>query len=262
MPVSIHPTAIIEPTARLGVDVRIGPYCVVAGAIGDRCVLRAHAVIGAGCALDADGEVYPFACLGGPPQDRKWAGEESRLLIGPRAVIREHATAHGGTAAGGGVTRIGADALLMIGTHVAHDCQLGAGVTLANQVALGGHVIVGDGVMIGGLTGVHQFVRIGAGAAIGGASAIRHDVPPFCLARGPEGVVRGLNLVGLRRRGVAPGEIAALRAIFEAYATGVGPLQARLPVDAPPGPATVLLEFLRSRSRRGLAPTAGASRPR
>lgn len=256
MPVSIHPTAIIEPGATLGVDVTIGPYCHVAGQIGDRARLISHVVLGSECTLGADGVVHPFACLGGPPQDRKFAGEESRLEIGPRAIVREHATAHGGTASGGHVTRIGADALLMIGTHVAHDCHLGDGVTLANQVALGGHVAVGDGVMIGGLTGVHQFVRIGAFAAIGGASAIRRDVPPYCLARGPDGAVRGLNLVGIRRRGIASDAVEALRCVYRAYAASDAPLQARLPDAAPSGPASTLLEFLRSRSRRGFAPTA------
>jgi UDP-N-acetylglucosamine acyltransferase len=253
VPVDIHPTAIIDSSAQLGVDVSIGPYCVIAGRVGDGCRLRSHVVIEPGCDLGAHGEVHPFACLGGAPQDRKHRGEPSQLIIGPRAIIREHATAHGGTAQGGGATRIGADALLMVGVHVAHDCRLGDGVVLANQVALGGHVVVGDYAMIGGLTGVHQFVRIGQNAAIGGASAIRRDVPPYCLARGPDGALRGLNLVGLRRMGVAREALTALRSLYRLLEATGAPLQARLPDAVSDGPAAVLLKFLRESSRRGIA---------
>lgn len=254
MPVFIHPTAVIEPSAQLGADVSIGPYCVVAGQVGDGCVLRAHVVIEPGCVLGARGTVHPFACLGGAPQDRKHDGQPSRLIIGPRVIVREHVTAHGGTAQGGGATVVGADALLMVGVHVAHDCRLGDGVVLANQVALGGHVTVGDGAMIGGLTGVHQFVRVGQNAAIGGASAVRRDVPPYCLARGPEGALRGLNLVGLRRLGVDRASLAALRSVYAALESTDGPLQARLP-DHAQGPAGRLIDFLRAASRRGIAMT-------
>ena len=248
MPSRIHPTAIIEASAELGVDVTIGPYCIVAGRVGDGGRLRAHVVIEQGCVLGAQAEVHPFACLGGAPQDRKHAGEPSRLIIGPRAVIREHVTAQGA-----GETRIGADVLLIVGVHVAHDCRLGDGVVLANQVALGGHVTVGDAAMIGGLSGVHQFVRIGQNAAIGGASAIRRDVPPYCLARGPEGELRGLNLVGLRRMGIARDALAELRALYAILDARDGPLSARLPEGATNEAAKSLLAFLRDPSRRGLA---------
>lgn len=254
MAVEIHPTAIVHPSAVLGVDVRVGPYCVVAGQLGDGCSLASHVVVEAGCSLGPGCSVSPFACLGGAPQDRKFRGGPSRLIIGAETVIREHVTAHGGTAQGGGETRIGAQNLLMVGVHVAHDCRLGDRITLANQVALGGHVEIADDVLIGGLTGLHQFVRVGQGAAIGGASAVRRDVPPFCLVRGAEGRIRGLNLVGLRRQGIERAALAELRGLLRCLADqGGGPLQARLPADGTSWRARVLLEFLKAPSRRGLA---------
>jgi UDP-N-acetylglucosamine acyltransferase len=170
-----------------------------------------------------DGSViFPFATVGEIPQDLKFAGEKTRLIIGARCRIREGATLNTGTAGGGGVTRVGDDCLLMTGAHVGHDAQLGNRVILANQVAIAGHCIIGDDVIIGGLSGIHQFVRIGRGAIIGAVTMVTNDVVPFGLVQGPRGVLDGLNLVGLKRRGVDRADITAMRAAFQMLAQGEG----------------------------------------
>jgi len=175
----------------------------------------------------AGGTVFPFAVIGEVPQDLKFGGEETRLEIGARVRIREHVTINTGTAGGGGLTRVGDDCLLMAGVHVAHDCLLGDRVILVNNAGLAGHCVIGDDVIVGGLSGVHQFVRVGRGAIIGAVTMVAHDVIPFGLVQAPRGRLDGLNLVGLKRRGVARADMAALRAAFERLAGAEGAFQDR-----------------------------------
>ncbi len=220
----IHPSAIIETGARLGQGCRIGPFCHIGPEVelGDRVWVKSHAVVSGRTRIGADGVIFPFAVIGEIPQDTKYQGEATALTIGARVRIREHVTINTGTAGGGGVTRIGDDGLFMAGCHVAHDVQIGNRVILVNSAALAGHCVLGDDVIVGGLAGVHQFVRIGQGAIIGALSFVRNDVVPYGLVQGPRGQLQGINLVGLKRRGVARADIVALRAAFGQLADGEG----------------------------------------
>ncbi len=212
---TIHPTAVVDPSAELG-RVRIGPYAVVGPRVvlHDDVVLDAHAVVLGPTVLGSGCRVHAFACLGGDPQDLKYRGETTRLEVGPRNTFRENVTVSRGTAHGGGVTRIGADNLFMASSHVAHDCVVGDGCVMANCASLAGHVEVGDGAVIGGLVGVHQHVRVGRLAMLGGGAMVAQDVPPFMLVQGDRARLHGLNVIGLRRAGVAS---EALRALRRAY---------------------------------------------
>jgi UDP-N-acetylglucosamine acyltransferase len=172
--------------------------------------------------VGAETVVFPFAVVGEVPQDLKYQGERTRLIVGARCRIREGATLNTGTAGGGGVTRVGDDCLFMTGAHVGHDAQLGSRVILANQAAIAGHCQIGDEVIVGGLSGVHQFVRVGRGAIIGAVTMVTNDVIPFGLVQAPRGELDGLNLVGLKRRGVERSEITALRAAYQMLAQGEG----------------------------------------
>ena len=215
----IHPTAIIEPGARIGRDAHIGPYCVVGSdvVIGDGCRLhhlssvQGHVTLGDGC------EVFPQAVLGMPPQDIKYKGERTTLEIGKGNIFREMVTAHPGTGNGGGVTRIGDGNLFLIGVHVAHDCHIGNKCIFANYVQFAGHVRVEDHVNMGGHSAVHHFVTIGKHAFIGGMTRIAADVPPFMVvvaARGTRPEVRMINGVGLQRCGYSEEDVTALKAAF------------------------------------------------
>ncbi|PKP75193.1 MAG: acyl-[acyl-carrier-protein]--UDP-N-acetylglucosamine O-acyltransferase [Alphaproteobacteria bacterium HGW-Alphaproteobacteria-6] len=218
----IHPSAVVEPGAVIGPDCRIGPFSVIGAGVvlGEGVEVKSHAVITGLTEVGAATVVFPFATLGEVPQDLKYRGEPSRLVIGARNRIREHVTMNTGTEGGGGVTRIGDDGLFMAGAHVAHDCRVGDRVILANGVAIAGHCVLGSDVIIGGLSGVHQFVRIGAGAIIGAVTMVTADVIPHGLVQGPRGRLDGLNLVGLKRRGVARATITALRDLYAALGQG------------------------------------------
>lgn len=215
---SIHATASVHPNACLEEGVSVGPYCVVGSGVTLKAGVRLHAhsvieghtTVGQGC------EIFPFAAVGCVPQDKKYAGESSRLEIGARTVVREHATLHPGTYQGGMVTRVGNDCLLMVGTHIAHDCKVGNHVVCANQATLGGHVCVGDYVTIGGLAAIHQFVRIGEGAFIAGTAGISRDVVPYGATAPAFNVLAGLNLVGLRRRSIKSSDILGLQQAYQA----------------------------------------------
>ena len=224
MATCVHPTAIVEPGAVIGGGCQIGPYAVIGAevSLGAGVVVKSHAVVTGWTELGAGSEVFPFACVGEVPQDLKYQGEHTRLIVGARCRIREGATLSTGTAGGGGVTRVGDDCLLMTGVHIGHDSQVGNRVVMANQVAIAGHCQIGDDVIIGGLSGVHQFVRIGRGAIIGAVTMVANDVLPYGLVQGPRGELDGLNLVGLKRRGVERAEITALRAAYQALAQGEG----------------------------------------
>ena len=220
----IHPSAVIEDGAEIGIGCRIGPFCHVGPKVvlGPRVELKSHVVVSGQTEIGEETVIFPFAVIGEIPQDLKFAGEETRLVIGKRNRIREHVTMNTGTAGGGGVTRVGDDGLLMAGCHVAHDVQVGNKVIVVNNAALAGHCVIEDEVIIGGLAGVHQFVRIGHGAIIGAVTMVTNDVIPHGLVQAPRGKLDGLNLVGLKRRGVARADITALRAAFQMLAQGEG----------------------------------------
>lgn len=220
----VHPTAVIEAGAVIAAGCEIGPFVVIGPEVvlGEGVVVKSHAVVTGWTEVGAGTVIWPFACVGEVPQDLKYNGERTRLIVGARCRIREGATLNTGTEGGGGVTRVGDDCLLMTGAHVGHDAVLGDRVILANQVAIAGHCHIGDDVIIGGLSGIHQFVRIGRGAIIGAVTMVTNDVLPFGLVQGPRGVLDGLNLVGLKRRGVGRSDITAMRAAFQMLAQGEG----------------------------------------
>jgi UDP-N-acetylglucosamine acyltransferase len=225
----LHPSAIVEAGARVGPDAEIGPFCHV----GPEAVLAAgvrlhsHVVVTGSTEIGEASEVFPFAVLGAVPQDLKFAGERTRLAIGARCRIREHVTMNPGTAGGGGETVVGDDGLFMAGCHVAHDCRVGDRVIVVNCSALAGHVQLGDDVIVGGLSGIHQWVRVGEGAIIGALSMVTKDVLPFGLVQGPRAELDGLNLVGLKRRGVARADIQDLRLALQMLRQGEGTFHER-----------------------------------
>ena len=225
----IHPSAVIEPGAELGEGVRIGPFCHVGPQVrlARGVELKSHVVVTGDTEIGADTVVFSFAVLGEIPQDLKFKGEATRLVIGARNRIREHVTMNTGTEGGGGVTRVGDDGLFMAGCHVAHDVQVGNRCIIVNSAALAGHCVLEDDVIVGGLSGVHQWVRIGRGAIIGAVTMVTNDVIPHGLVQAPRGALDGLNLVGLKRRGVARADITALRAAFQMLAQGEGSFQER-----------------------------------
>jgi UDP-N-acetylglucosamine acyltransferase len=210
---TIHPTAIVEPGAQLGESVVVGAYSIVRALvrIGEGTTIGPHCVIEGRTTIGRDNRVFQFCSIGAIPQDKKYAGEPTELVIGERNTIREYATFNLGTAQGGGVTRLGSDNWIMAYVHIAHDCQVGDHTTLANNTTLAGHVEIGDWATIGGLTGIHQFVKVGAHVMAGFASAIAQDVPPFMLVDGNPLAVRGFNAEGLRRRSFSPARMAAVK---------------------------------------------------
>ncbi|MBO6626681.1 MULTISPECIES: acyl-ACP--UDP-N-acetylglucosamine O-acyltransferase [Paracoccaceae] len=225
----IHASAVIEEGAVIGPDCEIGPFCVVGPEVtlAQGVTMKSHAVVTGWTEIGAGTVIFPFANIGDIPQDRKFAGERTRLIVGKRNRIREGVTMNTGTAGGGGVTRVGDDGLFLAGSHVAHDAQVGNNVVMVNNASLAGHCVVEDDVIIGGLSGVHQFVRIGRGAIIGAVTMVTHDVIPYGLVHSPRGELQGLNLVGLKRKGVSRQDITALRAAFQALAQGEGAFQDR-----------------------------------
>ena len=225
----IHPSAVIEDGAVIGDGCRIGPFCLVGPhvVLGENVVLKSHVVVTGDTQIGDDTVVFAFAVIGEIPQDLKFGGEKTALRVGKRNRIREHVTMNVGTAGGGGVTRVGDDGLFMAGCHVAHDAQIGDRVVVVNSSAIAGHCVIEDDVIIGGLSGIHQRVRVGRGAIIGALSMVTNDVVPHGLVMGPRGTLDGLNLVGLKRKGVARADITALRAAFQTLKDGEGTFQDR-----------------------------------
>ncbi len=227
---SIHSTAIIAPEAQIGANVTIGPFCLV----GPHVVLEENVVLGANVhisgrtTIGVGTHVSSFAVIGEPPQHRDGIHEESSIRIGQNCKIREHATIHPGTKIGRKETRIGDNCMLMVASHVAHDCIIGNNVILTNNATLGGHCIVEDFVIVGGLSGVHQFVRIGKGAIIGGMSGVENDVIPYGSVFGNRARLGGLNLVGLKRRGICREDIHSLRNAYRLMFAADGTLAERL----------------------------------
>lgn len=252
----IDPTARIEPGAQIGQDASIGPYCIIGPdvVIGDGCRLVAHVILAGRTAIGAGSVIYPFASLGGPPQSVKYRGGATRLVIGSRCDIREGVTVSLGTEDGGGVTCVGDRCFFMAGSHVGHDCHVGNDVIFANNAVLGGHVSVGDRAFLGGQAAVHQFVRIGEGAMIGGVSGITRDVIPFGFAFGPKAELVGLNVVGLKRRGHSRADIHRLRQCYRMLFLGSGQFRDRLEQVAAEHAADPLvgkiIEFLRAGGAR------------
>ncbi|MFP6743038.1 MAG: acyl-ACP--UDP-N-acetylglucosamine O-acyltransferase [Alphaproteobacteria bacterium] len=213
---AIHPTAVIDAGAQIADDVAIGPYCVVGGEVtlGAGTRLESHVVVGGHTTIGGGCHLFPFASIGLRPQDLKYAGEPSQLIIGNGNTIREHVTMNPGTEGGGLITRVGNGGLFMVGVHVAHDCVVGDHVIMANNATIGGHVVIGDYAILGGLSAVHQFVRIGAHAMIGGMSGVENDVIPYGSVTGERAFLSGLNIIGLRRRRFSRDDIHALRAAY------------------------------------------------
>lgn len=213
----IHQTAIVEKGATLAKDVKIGPYCVVGAnvTLAAGVELVSHVCVAGNTEVGENTKIYPFASIGHAPQDLKYKGEKSKLIIGRDNIIREQVSMNPGTQGGGMVTSIGDNCLFMVGAHVAHDCHIGNNVIMANNATLGGHVFVDDYAIIGGLSAVHQFVRIGKHAIVGGMSGVEHDVIPYGSVIGERASLAGLNLVGLKRRNFDRETIHALRTAYK-----------------------------------------------
>jgi len=226
----IHPTAVIEDGAKLGDGVQIGPYCTVGAEVelGDGVQLTSHVVVGGRTSIGANSHIFPFSSIGLAPQDLKYQGEPSRLEIGCNNIIREHVTMNPGTEGGGMVTRIGNNCLFMVGSHVAHDCQIGDHVILVNSATLAGHVEVNDWAILGGLSAVHQFVRIGRHAMVGGKTGVGADVIPYGSVTGNRGRLQGLNIVGLKRRDFSRECIHDLRKAYRMIFAEEGTMQERI----------------------------------
>lgn len=261
----IHPTAVIAPGARLADDVVVGPYCVVGGhvVLEAGVNLRAHVAIEGRTTVGEGTRIFPFASIGYEPQDLKYRGEESTLVIGRSNTIREHVTMNPGTAGGGMVTRVGDNCLFMVGVHVAHDCQIGSQVVMANNATLGGHVVIEDHAVLGGLSAVHQFVRIGRHAMIGGMSGVERDVIPYGQVMGDRARLSGLNIIGMQRRGFSREDIHGLRSAYQCLFSATGTLNDRLAEVAERfgtiGPVADIIAFIRADSSRAICQPKAAN---
>ncbi|KGA93459.1 acyl-ACP--UDP-N-acetylglucosamine O-acyltransferase [Leptospirillum ferriphilum] len=255
--VFIHPSAEVSSEVELGPGVYIGPFCVLKGKItvGSGTRFLSHVVIDGNTTIGKDNLFYPFSSAGLPPQDLKYRGEPSRVVIGDRNTIRESVTIHRGTEGGGMLTRIGDQNLLMANCHVAHDCHLGSRIVMANAANLAGHIIIEDGAIIGGLTGIHQFVRIGTLSMVGGMSGIPKDVPPYVWASGNRAYLYGLNLEGLKRARLSPDTISLLKKAYQLLFRSSLPQKEaldRVRKEIPSGPEIDhLVEFI-EKSGRGV----------
>jgi UDP-N-acetylglucosamine acyltransferase len=254
----IHPTAIVARGAELGDGVRIGPYCSVGAdvVIEDGAELISHVVVDGHTRIGRHAVLYPFCTVGLAPQDLKYRGEPTRCEIGARTQVREHCTIHRGTVTGKGITRVGAECLLMAVAHVAHDCTIGEHVIIANNAVMGGHVAIDDHAVIGGAAAIHQFVRIGRAAMVGGVSGVEADVIPFGSVIGNRARLAGLNVVGLKRRGFDKAQIQLLHNAFRDLFRREGLFAQRL-ADARAHYAherlvAEVLEFIDAPSHRGL----------
>lgn len=260
---NIHPTAIIDPNAKIADDVKIGAFTIIGKnvEIGSGCEIQSHVVIEGNTKIGKNNKIFSFAAIGKIPQDLKFKGEESRLIIGDNNIIREYATLHPGTQDDRMETVVGSNCLFMIGVHVAHDCIVGDKVIMANNATLAGHVVVEDFAIIGGLSAVRQFVRIGKHAMIGGMSAIEQDIIPFSLVVGERAKLAGLNLVGLERRGFEKDDIKSLRKaykqVFENREHTLAERLAQVETDLADQSALVrdMLDFAKEKSRVGLCPS-------
>ncbi|MEI6737020.1 MAG: acyl-ACP--UDP-N-acetylglucosamine O-acyltransferase, partial [Pseudomonadota bacterium] len=249
----VHPTAIVDPRARLGATVNIGAYTVIDGnvEIGEGTTIGHHAVVTGHTTIGADNRLFHFVSIGEANQDKKYKGEPTRLVIGDRNTIREYCSLNRGTTQDKGVTTLGHDNWLMAYVHVAHDCIVGSNTTIANCTQLGGHVEVGDWATLGGFTGVHQFVKIGAHAMCGVSSVVLMDIPPYVTCGGNPLAAAGINSEGLRRRGFTPGQIASVKHAYKIlYRSGLGFAEAKAELSKDQSPEIqVLTAFLNVTSR-------------
>jgi len=247
---SIHPTAIVHPRARIGGDVEIGAYTLIGEhvEIGDGTWIGPHVVVGGHTRIGRDNRIYQFSSIGEAPQDKKYAGEPTRLEIGDRNTIREFCTFNCGTAQDAGVTRLGNDNWIMAYVHLAHDCQVGSNTIFANNAQLAGHVHVGDWVILGGFTVVHQFVRIGAHSMTAMGTILLQDLPPYVMASGNAAEPHGINSEGLKRRGFSAEAVAAIKRAYKTlYKSGLKLDEARGAIAAEAAAAAelaLLSEFL------------------
>jgi UDP-N-acetylglucosamine acyltransferase len=254
----IHSTAIVAAGASLAPDVVVGPYCIVGERVelGLGVTLGAHVVIEGRTTIGAGTRVFPFASIGHEPQDLKYRGEDSSLVIGCRNTIREYVTMNPGTTGGGLITRVGNDCLFMAGTHIAHDCQIGDHVIMANNSILAGHVTVDEYAFLGGVCAVHQFVRIGRHAMIGGMSGAERDIIPYGQVIGVRARLTGLNIIGMQRRGFSREEIQALRNAYQLLFHSEGTFSDRVGETARRfagvRPVEDIIEFIRADSSRGI----------
>jgi len=254
----IHPTAIVAPGAMLAQDVVIGPYCIVGEnvTLDSGVMLRSHVVVEGRTAIGAGTRIFPFASIGLEPQDLKYNGEESALVIGRDNRIREHVTMNPGTAGGGMITRIGDNCLFMVGVHIAHDCRIADHVIMANNATLAGHVVIDDHAVLGGLCAIHQHVRIGRHAMIGGMSGGERDVIPYGQVMGDRARLCGLNIIGMQRRGFSREDIQGLRAAYQFLFSSDGTLSDRVSETADRfsgiPPVDDILQFIRADSSRAI----------
>lgn len=253
----IHETAIVHPKAEVGENVEIGAYSIVREnvTIGSNTKIGPHVVIDPYVDIGSDCKIFQFAAIGAEPQDLKFSGEKSFVKIGSGNVIREFVTIHRGTSDGIGVTEIGEDNLIMAYSHIAHDCKLGRRIVLSNNATLGGHITIGDYSVIGGLVAIHQFVRVGNFAFIGGKSAVVKDIPPYMIAAGDRAKLHGLNVVGLKRQGFSNNTLTMLKKAYRlVFRIGLTLNEAieRVAAEVEQVPEVVhLIEFIKS-SERGI----------
>ena len=264
---NIHATAVVDPSAKLGKNVTVGPFCVVGPDVelGDGVVVHSHAAISGRTTIGSKCKIFPFASIGQAPQDVKYHDEPSTVTVGSKTTIREYVSINPGTEDGRMATRVGSNCLLMISAHVAHDCQLGDNVTLVNGATLGGHVEIGDGAIIGGLSAIHQNVRIGTYAFVGGMTGIGGDLIPFGMATGNRANLSGLNIVGLKRKRFPREQIHELRQAYRMLFSNEGTLKERL-VDVESmfskNPlAKQIIDFMKSGSDRSFCVPNNVSTP-
>ena len=261
----IHPTAVIQPGADIADDATVGPYCVIGEhvVLGAGVELKAHVVLDGRTTIGEGTRIFPFASIGHETQDLKYRGEPSTLVIGRNNTIREHVTMNPGTEGGGMVTRVGDDCLFMVGSHVAHDCQIGDHVILVNNATLGGHVVIEDYAILGGLSAVHQFVRIGRHAMIGGMSGVERDVIPYGQVIGDRARLNGVNIVGMQRRGFSREEIHGLRSAYQHLFSAEGTFLDRVNETAERfggiRPVDDIIHFIRADSSRAICQPKGAN---
>jgi len=230
----IHASAVVDSKANLAGDVEVGPYSVIGPnvSIGSGTKIGSHTVIEGHTSIGQDNTIAHFAAIGGPPQDMKYRGEPTKLIIGDRNTIREFTTIHTGTAQDEGMTSIGDDNWIMAYVHIAHDCRIGNHTIFSSNAQIAGHVQVQDWAIMGGMSGVHQFVRVGQHAMLGGASALVQDVPPFVIAAGDKASPHGINVEGLKRRGFSSETISALRQAYKVlYKDGLSFEEAKLEIQ-------------------------------
>ncbi|OCG35768.1 acyl-[acyl-carrier-protein]--UDP-N-acetylglucosamine O-acyltransferase [Gilliamella sp. Fer1-1] len=257
MATEIHPSSVIEKGAKIGDNVKIGPFCFIGEnvEIGDGTFLKSHVVINGHTKIGKDNQIYQFASIGEVNQDLKYRGEPTRTEIGDRNMIRESVTIHRATIQGGNLTRIGSDNLFMINAHVAHDCHIGDHCILANNATLGGHVQLDDHVIIGGMTAVHQFCVIGSHVMVGGCSGVAQDVPPYVIAQGNHAIPHGVNYEGLKRRGFSKEALQAIRNCYKTlYRNGLTLEEAKVQIEAvakQQPEAQLFIDFF-TRSTRGI----------